>query len=386
MKKAVKHSLLFALLTVLVFSAARAQDISGDWQGTLGKGSRDEHRLVLHIARSDNGYWNGILYSIDREPTPIPVTALNLQNGLLKFNVDSLSISYEGKLAVDSDSVSGMLIQGQPTPLELQRATQKTAWSHIDSSPHTIKFITVDKDVELEVLDWGGSGRPIILLAGFGNTAHVFDKFALKLVRTYHVYGITRRGFGASSAPGASPENYSPDRLGDDVLAVCRALDVMRPVLVGHSIAREELSSIGSRYPEKVTGLVYLDTGTSGFFYRPGANPLFNKNFFQIEDTQKPAASPLPLNPPNLTYNPSFARIIIAGDGKYPDVRHADIKCPVLAIFAAPDDSYEAPEDVPEAGGIIKRIVYLRNATHFIFLSNEAEVLREIEGFLVKLP
>jgi hypothetical protein len=41
---------------------------------------------------------------------------------------------------------------------------------------------------------------------------------------------------------------------------------------------------------------------------------------------------------------------------------------------------------VPEAGGIIKRIVYLRNATHFIFLSNEAEVLREIEGFLVKLP
>src|SRR5207302_3257566 len=37
-----------------------------------------------------------------------------------------------------------------------------------DPSTHTVQFITVDKNVRLEVLDWGGSGRPVVLLAGAG--------------------------------------------------------------------------------------------------------------------------------------------------------------------------------------------------------------------------
>jgi hypothetical protein len=34
-------------------------------------------------------------------------------------------------------------------------------------------------------------------------------------------------------------------------------LHLAKPTLVGHSIAEEELSSIGSRYPQRVAGLVY---------------------------------------------------------------------------------------------------------------------------------
>jgi non-heme chloroperoxidase len=34
-------------------------------------------------------------------------------------------------------------------------------------------MITVGDDVQLEVLDFGGTARPIVLLAGLGNTAHV---------------------------------------------------------------------------------------------------------------------------------------------------------------------------------------------------------------------
>jgi len=63
----------------------------------------------------------------------------------------------------------------------------------------------VDKNVRLEVLDWGGSGRPLVLLAGGGDTAHVFDDFAPKLTASFQVYAITRRGFGES---GFSPGGY----------------------------------------------------------------------------------------------------------------------------------------------------------------------------------
>jgi len=40
-----------------------------------------------------------------------------------------------------------------------------------DSSPHAIKFVNVDKGVRLEVLDWGGRGRPVMRLPGGGDTA-----------------------------------------------------------------------------------------------------------------------------------------------------------------------------------------------------------------------
>jgi non-heme chloroperoxidase len=136
-----------------------------------------------------------------------------------------------------------------------------------DQSPHRVQFITVDRGVKLEVLDWGGQGRPLVFLAGSGFDAHVFDRFAPKFTALHHVYGLTRRGFGASSAPEPTDNNYSADRLGVDVLAVIDSLKLDRPVLVGHSLAGEEMSSIGSRHPDKIAGLVYLDAGYSYAYY-----------------------------------------------------------------------------------------------------------------------
>src|SRR5437899_4863023 len=67
-----------------------------------------------------------------------------------------------------------------------------------DPSPHRVQFLSVEEGRQLEVLDWGGSGRAIVLLAASGCTAHEYDDFAPKLTDRYHVYGITRRGFGSS--------------------------------------------------------------------------------------------------------------------------------------------------------------------------------------------
>jgi non-heme chloroperoxidase len=117
-----------------------------------------------------------------------------------------------------------MLLVSLIVPLHSQ---QPPAWK--DPSPHITQFVTVDKNVRLEVLDWGGSGRPLVLLAGGGDTAHAFDDFAPKLTPSFHVYGITRRGFGQS---GFSLEGWGADRLGDDVLAVLDSLKLQRPVLV----------------------------------------------------------------------------------------------------------------------------------------------------------
>jgi len=65
----------------------------------------------------------------------------------------------------------------------------------------SVQFVTVDHDVRVEVVDWGGRGKALLFLSGMGNTAHVFDTFAPQFTNEFHVMGVTRRGFGASSRP-----------------------------------------------------------------------------------------------------------------------------------------------------------------------------------------
>jgi non-heme chloroperoxidase len=378
--------------------------------------------------------------SIDHGPDAIPVSSITLEGSDLKFSVDMIHISYVGKVSADGNSIDGTWTQGQPLPLNFTRATKETAWP-TDTTPHTVKFIEVDKDVKLEVLDWGGTGRPLILLAGLSSTAHVFDHFAPKLTASFHVYGITRRGFGDSSAPAPANNNYSADRLGDDVLAVIAALNLNRPIVAGHSIAGEELSSIGSRHPEKVAGIIYLDAGNGYAFYdsakgdlsidtndlqrkleqlmTPAADPRaikakidellqstlphYEKFLKESEDElsklpMPPAVTSAPAKPPEM---PPIIKAIIMGEQKY-----TEIKVPILAIFAVPHDFGNILKDDPaaravaeaidlarttaqsnafEAGIPTAHVVRLAHASHAVFNSNEADVLREIASFTATL-
>jgi len=138
--------------------------------------------------------------------------------------------------------------------LRLTRRNESVAWQ--DPSKHGVQFVAVEDGVRLEVLDWGGPGRPIVLLAGLGFSAHVFDGFAEKLTDTYHVYGITRRGYGASSRPKSG---YTEERLAEDDLRVFEALGLASPVVAGHSVAGNELSELGIHHYDRIGGLVYLD-------------------------------------------------------------------------------------------------------------------------------
>lgn len=133
-------------------------------------------------------------------------------------------------------------------------AQESAAWH--DPSAHSVRFVTADEGVRLEVLDWGGVGRPIVLLAGSGDTAHVFDGFAEKLIGTGHVYGITRRGYGMSDHPDSG---YGEQRLADDVLAVLDSLKISAPILMGHSMAGEEMTRLAAEHSNRLAGLVYLD-------------------------------------------------------------------------------------------------------------------------------
>lgn len=131
---------------------------------------------------------------------------------------------------------------------------QVPAWQ--DPSPHSVRFIEIDPGVKLEVLDWGGSGPPLVFLSGLQDVAHGFDDFAPRFTDRFHVIAITRRGYGASTQ---TPSGYDlATRLADDK-QVLDLLDLDRVNLVGHSMAGDELTAFAATYPGRVAKLVYLD-------------------------------------------------------------------------------------------------------------------------------
>ncbi len=390
-------------------------DIAGDWQGILGE---RKLRLVIRLTASDADAWKATMYSIDQSTQPIPIDAVVQEGRSLKLAVNAIRGTYEGTLSLDGNFITGNLSQAKPQPLELQRASAESAWL---AKPIQQHFVEVEKGVKLEVVDWGGTGRPIVLLAGLGADAHSYARFAAKLTRSYHVYGITRRGFGASSAPLTS---YSADRLGDDVLAVLAALDLHRPVLVGHSIAGQELSSVGSRHPSKIAGLVYLDAAWSFAYYDNSLGDLMVELIDmkrRMEELQSDfLQDPRPLIQEVLESGlPKLQRVLLewqkeldatpaallavlaqAASDIPPAVaaihagrqRYTHIPVPILAIYALPPAPGERPIGTEaqarafEAGVPSARVVRLPHARHEVFSSNEKEVLREMNDFIAKLP
>jgi non-heme chloroperoxidase len=261
-----------------------------------------------------------------------------------------------------------------------------------------IQFIEVEPNVRLEVVDWGGSGQPIILLAGGGDTAHVYDQFAPKLTSEYRVFGITRRGFGASSKPKTG---YSAESLANDVLRVLDSLQVEQPVLVGHSVAGEELSSIGARYSNRIAALIYLDAAWDRTYVLPPDNKR-STDFDKVGIPSRPKPDPERFDPRDAlgagVEKPDYARIRVPALALYGAPRKWTEMMPGSPEFTDPEKRAAAERVVAYAASTRKymadtfrsgvansRVVEIPGASHYVFQTNEADVLREMRAFLASL-
>lgn len=325
--------------------------------------------------------------------------------------------------------------------LALSRPTstqQSVEWE--DPSPHTATLVTVEDGVQLEVLDWGGSGRGIVLLAGLGDTAHVFDDFAPVLARQYRVYGVTRRAHGRSSAPASG---YEFARLAQDIVRVIDALALKRPVIAGHSFAGEELHVLGAHHATQVAGLIYIDAAFNradgSDDYDAVARTLPRSPALEAKDRASFTALRAFLMRTQGIAGPEAhlrARYVVNVDGSvgsawapvlsirqamtsamrqsYEAYNPERIRVPALALYAVPESAanlmrswYNADDPVVrknvETLYVLARERFQRHArwfdafaeegrvseisgAHHLFLSNDREVLREIDGFVSSLP
>ncbi len=317
---------------------------------------------------------------------------------------------------------------GFSVTLVLLLASTSLAQQAPDTSLHKALSVQVQNNVHLEVLDWGGSGTPLVFLAGLGDTAHRFDNFAPKFTGRHHVYSITRRGFGNSSRPERTVANFSAARLGEDVFQVIEQLHIARPVLIGHSLAGEELSWVATNHPEAVRGLVYIDAALPFALYTK-ENPDWILDMLAVQheidalERGGPAdhAAMRSMLQDVTQLQADLQQEVKSGEGKpdahfglappeglpliFGEQRFTRITVPALVLSACPP-SFDFIRNNPElkaaliadvtrrcsaqAQGVKEsmpnaKVILIPHSDHDLIASNEADVVRDINQFLDSL-
>ena len=123
------------------------------------------------------------------------------------------------------------------------------------------------RNLRFHYRDWGGSGRPIVLLHGLASTCHIWDLVAPRLARDLRVAALDQRGHGQSAQVD---EGYDFATVLGDAAAFIAALGWERPIIAGHSWGADVALELAVTRPELVGGLIFVDGGTIDISGRPG--------------------------------------------------------------------------------------------------------------------
>ena len=122
--------------------------------------------------------------------------------------------------------------------------------------PHE-RDVVVD-GLRLRLLDWGGEGRPpLLLLHGFTGHAHAWDTLSIALQPHFRVLALDQRGHGDSDPA----DTYGPLAAFGDLAGVVDQLDLAPLVLIGLSMGGRNAMYFTAQRPQAVRKLVIVDIG-----------------------------------------------------------------------------------------------------------------------------
>ncbi len=266
--------------------------------------------------------------------------------------------------------------------------------------------------LRFHLYEWGGAGRPVVLLHGLASNARVWDFVAPLLAERARVVAIDQRGHGLSSG---SETGYGFDQTTTDLAGVVEALGLVRPVIAGHSWGASVAVEFAARHPDAAAGIILVDGGV----FSPRSDGA------SWEETERRLAPPRLAGTPRARlfemmrggdlgafWRPEFESIIMAGFESRPDgtiaprltfERHlqivralwetdtrahfADVTCPTLllpAVRGEGDAAERKREGVAAALRLLPdgRVVWLEDSVHDVVLQRPEVVAEAIVSFL----
>ena len=138
--------------------------------------------------------------------------------------------------------------------------------AEIDALPAESRYVDAGS-LRLHVLDYGGDGVPAVVLPGITSPVITQHFFVRELVPALRPVVVDLRGRGMSDTPGDGA--YTLRAYAEDTAAVVRALELERPLLLGHSLGARIAAAFAVEHPDLAGDLVLVDPPLSG----PGRAP-----------------------------------------------------------------------------------------------------------------
>ena len=248
---------ILILITALISFIVNGQEITGQWNGLL-KVPNGQLRVVFHVNKTENGY-NGTMDSPDQKVTGIPLGKVAFENSILKLEIPSAQISYEGALNKDNIVVGKFTQGGQSLELDLSKETiQKQVYARPQEPQKPYPYYTEEVKFEnktdnvvlagtLSLPKKEGNFPAVILITGSGRQNRDEELLGHKPFLVLADY-LTKKGIavlrfddrGAGESTGdfskASTIDFSKDvQAGVDYLKTRKEIDKKKIGLIGHS-------------------------------------------------------------------------------------------------------------------------------------------------------
>ena len=235
-----------------------------------------------------------------------------------------------------------------------------------------------------------GTGRPVLLLHGWGANAAAMRPILGALRADHAVYALDFPGFGQSPLP---PAAWGVGEYAELAIAFLDALGVARTDVIGHSFGGRVAIKLAAKWPDRVERLVLVDSAGVPHAETPGRAVL----------RAGLRAGRAILSAPGLGAVRGKAETLARGRLGSEDYRSAgplretflkvvsedlrpympEIKAPTLLIWGENDlDTPLADAKVMESAIPDSGLVVLRGAGHFSYLDRPADFARIVRHFL----
>ena len=171
-------------------------------------------------------------------------------------------------------------------------------------------------------LDFGGQGRPVVLLHGLASSSRIWSIVARALARTNRVVALDQRGHGLSAKPDTG---YDVATVAGELAAFIDELRLRRPVIVGHSWGAHVALEFAARYPEVAAGVVLVDGGIEA---------LDGKSWAEVERE---------MAPPDLSHLTPAGLIAQVREWDWGRFWNADVEATLLSLFELAADGTVRP-------------------------------------------
>lgn len=243
-----------------------------------------------------------------------------------------------------------------------------------------------------------GSGPPLVFLHGWCDGSESWAATIDEFSREYRCIAPDMRGHGASGLP--ADHGYFPEALSNDIVAVCEAAGVERPVLIGHSFGGFLAATVAMRFPGFARGIVVVDQvvalhdfavqmrGAEGLIRSPETHMVFRTGLFDsmvsplMPDEGRATIERMKLATPVEVGQALWAALFEYSlgeiDAMSERLTRAFANQPSLTIEASPQDGYH--ERLRSLAPRARTAVI--EGGHWIHLERPAEFRAELRQFL----